>query len=102
MFVAFLKRLTGTDERALEAERRFSRNLNGMAKKNEELDRLTAQVDAVIERVDSQGMRQRNSLPSGVSGEHRLELPVPPTPPQEVHVHVRDSTPDQEEGPPRT
>jgi hypothetical protein len=99
MFVALLKRITGTDERALAQERRLHRNLNGMAKKNEELDRLAEHVDRVIEKVTNQSQRQRSAMPSGTSGEHQLNLPPIPSPPKEVSVHVRERRPDSSEKP---
>lgn len=92
MVVAFLRRITGTDERSLVQEHRLHRNLNDMTQKNKDLDRLAAQLDQVIEKVGSQSL-QTSIMPSGISGEHRLDLPGIPSPPKEVLIHVRESEP---------
>jgi hypothetical protein len=73
--LALLKRLAGTDAGDQAVDRRFRERLNGVDEKNEELDVLSDQLDEVIATV---GQRQRqiaiHSLPSGASGEHRLDL----------------------------
>lgn len=74
--ITFLRRLAGGDAVDRSVEERFKRQLNGADAKNAELDKLQGELDEVLATVT---VRQKqisvDSLPSGASGEHRLDLP---------------------------
>lgn len=75
MFRTILRRLVGLDDRAVPEEARLRQNLEGMLRSDQELSVLTAQLKAIIQRVEEQNKRQVSAAPSGFSGEHHLNLP---------------------------
>lgn len=69
----FFKRLAGVCEEQVREQERFTRNLNGIAAKNKELDELQAQLEDIVVAVEDR-TEQLRSIPSGTSGEHSLNL----------------------------
>lgn len=75
--MAFVRRLVGRESEQLSEQKRFEKNLNGVSLRNEQLDTLRTQLDEIVVAVEGKSQEQkRHSLPSGMSGEHELDLPV--------------------------
>ena len=74
--MAFVRRLVGSESEQLSEQKRFEKNLNGVAVNNQRLDELHKQLDEIVADVSEKSHIQRRSLSSGMSGEHSLNLPV--------------------------
>lgn len=73
--IVFLKRLVGIEPGQVQEQERFTRNLNGIAAKNKELDGLKEVLDEIVVAVEEKTSAQRSARPSGMSGEHKIEVP---------------------------
>jgi hypothetical protein len=71
--ITFFKRLVGVGEEQVREQERFTKNLNGIAAKNKELDELQSQLEDIVVAVEDR-TDQLCSIPSGTSGEHSLNL----------------------------
>ena len=81
MITSFIARLMGKGAHQIEERKRFERSLEEFEAKGGELDAVEAELEGILTNVGQKVVAQRMSIPSNMSGEHRLNLGAP--------LHVR-------------